>query len=298
MRTTGAQPARLYDLAKVHKNETPSRPVLSIPGSSYQNLNKFLTPLFEKLPGTNIETSSLEARKKLETLVIDENEQIISLDVKSFHTNVPVSEAIEIALRRLYMDTTLNFRSCAPLQHKKNIIEGTVHGLLRCTSDWKSFDEALKLYENIWKKNQYPESWLSKVVNKTLEKKITQPPKPPAPKTLKQPRVEKVDVPMFFLQCRGNLTQWFREKIRKVAEINVIYTTRKLKTCLPTLKSAFDKSLKSHVVYEITCCGCNSTYVGQTCRPITTRIIEHQKADSPVGQRVSECCGTAKAFNW
>ena len=28
-------------------------------------------------------------------------------------------------------DTTPNFRSCAPLQHKKNIIEGTVHRLLR-----------------------------------------------------------------------------------------------------------------------------------------------------------------------
>ena len=62
--------------------------------------------------------------------------------------------------------------------------------------------------------------------------------------------------------------------------------------------SAFDKSLKSHVVYEIFCSRCNSTYVGQTCRHITTRIIEHQKPDSPVGQHVSKCCGTAKAFNW
>ena len=71
LRTTGAQPARLYGLAKVHKNETPLRPVLSIPGSSYHNLNKFLTPLFEKVPGANIETSTLETRKKLEMLVLD-----------------------------------------------------------------------------------------------------------------------------------------------------------------------------------------------------------------------------------
>ena len=195
-------------------------------------------------------------------------------------------------------DTTPNFQSCAPLQHKKMIIEGTVHRLLRCTSDWNYFDKALKINEIIWKKNQYPESWSSKVVNKILEKIITQPPKLPAPKTLKQPRVEKVDEPMFFLQYRGNLSRRLRKKIRKEAEINVIYTTRKLKTCLPTVKSAFDKSLKSHVVYENTCSGCNSTYVGQTYRHITTRIIEHQKADSPVGQHVSECCGTAKAFNW
>ena len=36
LRSTGAQPARLYGLAQVHKKETPLRPVLSIPGSCYQ----------------------------------------------------------------------------------------------------------------------------------------------------------------------------------------------------------------------------------------------------------------------
>ena len=37
LRSTGAQPARLYGLAKVHKKETHLRPVLSIPGSCYHN---------------------------------------------------------------------------------------------------------------------------------------------------------------------------------------------------------------------------------------------------------------------
>ena len=34
LRSTGSQPASLYGLAKVHKKETPLRPVLSIPGSN------------------------------------------------------------------------------------------------------------------------------------------------------------------------------------------------------------------------------------------------------------------------
>ena len=42
MRSTGGQPARSYGLATVHKTETPLRPVLSLPGSSYENLNKML----------------------------------------------------------------------------------------------------------------------------------------------------------------------------------------------------------------------------------------------------------------
>ena len=60
LRTTGSQPARFYNLAKLHKIGTPLQPVLSIPGSSYENLNKFLSPFFEKLPGANIETNSQE----------------------------------------------------------------------------------------------------------------------------------------------------------------------------------------------------------------------------------------------
>ena len=35
----------LYGLAKIHKAETPLRPVLSLPDSSYENLNKMLAKL-------------------------------------------------------------------------------------------------------------------------------------------------------------------------------------------------------------------------------------------------------------
>ena len=50
MRSTGGQPGHLYGLAKVHKVETPLRPVLSLPGSSYENLNKnFLTTSMEQI---------------------------------------------------------------------------------------------------------------------------------------------------------------------------------------------------------------------------------------------------------
>ena len=102
LRSTSSQPARPYGLAKVHKKDTPPRTVLSIPGSSYENLNRFLTPFFQKLPGANIETNTQDATKALESLTLEYDEQIVSLDVKSLYTNVPVGEAIEIALRELY----------------------------------------------------------------------------------------------------------------------------------------------------------------------------------------------------
>ena len=63
--------------------------------------------------------------------------------------------------------TFLNFRSCTPLQHKKDIIQGTINRLVRCTCNWKNFDEAFKVKEKNWLKNQNPVCSSSKVVNET-----------------------------------------------------------------------------------------------------------------------------------
>ena len=52
--------------------------------------------------GANIETNTQMAREILEKTKLDSDEIIISLDVKSFYTNVPFKEADEIVLRRLY----------------------------------------------------------------------------------------------------------------------------------------------------------------------------------------------------
>ena len=57
---------------------------------------------------------------------------------------------------------------------------------------------------------------------------------------------------------------------------------------------SFDKDLKSHVVYELTCNGCKSIYVGQTCRHITTRVAKHVKVDSLMGFYAIECNGDKK----
>ena len=103
LRSTVSQPARHYVLAKVNKKDTPLRPVLSIPGSSYENLSRFLTPFFQKLPCANIETNTQDARKALESLTLEDDEQIVSLDVKSLYANFQFGEAIEIALRELYL---------------------------------------------------------------------------------------------------------------------------------------------------------------------------------------------------
>ena len=62
-----------------------------------------------------------------------------------------------------------------------------------------------------------------------------------------------------------------------------------MKTYLPYLKTSFPRELRSNVVYKLTSSGFNSTYVGHTVRHLATRVDEHRKGDSPVGQRLLEC---------
>ena len=76
--------------------------------------------------------------------------------------------------------------------------------------------------------------------------------------------------------------------------ISTIFTTRKLRTCLPTLKTDFPRYLTSRVFYEISCPGCNSCHVGKTVRHLITRKIEHRRDSAPVGSHLKEC-GADKA---
>ena len=82
LRSTGAQPARLYGLAKVHKQGTPLRPVLSLPGCSYDNHIKTLAKYSFEIEGANIDTNTQMAREILEKTELVFDESIIFLDVK------------------------------------------------------------------------------------------------------------------------------------------------------------------------------------------------------------------------
>ena len=45
------------------------------------------------------------------------------------------------------------------------------------------------------------------------------------------------------------------------------------------VKDSVPRSLRFCVIYKFTCVGCNSVYVGETCRHISTRVWEHLVTD-------------------
>ena len=66
------------------------------------------------------------------------------------------------------------------------------------------------------------------------------------------------------------ITQFTEKNDSSVCKI--IFTTKKLKMDLPSLKPPVEKCFKSRAVYKICCSRCQSCYVGQTIRHLITRL--------------------------
>ena len=73
VRPVGSQPARLYGLAKVHKKESPLRPILSMPGSQYEKLSKELAEIIKKLPEAGIRTDRRKVLQTIQTTKLEED---------------------------------------------------------------------------------------------------------------------------------------------------------------------------------------------------------------------------------
>ena len=105
LHSTSSSLSGLYGQPKVHKVGYPLRPIISSIGSYNYNLSKYLTKVIQnhktETPLSFIK-DSFAFVNKLRTIKTNSNDTMISFDVESFYTNVPVKEAIEIALDLVY----------------------------------------------------------------------------------------------------------------------------------------------------------------------------------------------------
>ena len=109
--------------------------------------------------------------------------------------------------------TILNFRSCAPLQYKRSVIEGTVCRVFRSTSTWEEYDKAVKFNREQCLDNQYPESCSSRVASHALEKIIREGKNKENMGVKKKPSDYSSDSPpILMVQYRANLSQKLAKK--------------------------------------------------------------------------------------
>ena len=76
--------------------------LIDMPGSVYHPIAEQVTEWLKVVPQCQINTSTKKIADKLSTIELEENEEIISFDIVSLYTNVPVEEAIEVCTDLLY----------------------------------------------------------------------------------------------------------------------------------------------------------------------------------------------------
>ena len=91
------QPPKLYGLPKLHKPNIPMRPIVSFCGSPTYQLSKYLTTVLQPL--TDQSRHKLQSTENftdvIKTAQIPDDHRLVSFDVKSLFTSIPLQLALD-----------------------------------------------------------------------------------------------------------------------------------------------------------------------------------------------------------
>ena len=104
----GANPGKFYGLVKVHKDGNPVRPVVSMIGTPEYGLAKWLDSYIKpNIPSTYMLSSTDNFVNLVKDFPVQSGDKLISFDVKSLFTNVPLVETIDIVTSYLYAEDSV-----------------------------------------------------------------------------------------------------------------------------------------------------------------------------------------------
>ncbi|XP_078361584.1 uncharacterized protein LOC144645943 [Oculina patagonica] len=107
------QPPRIYGLPKIHKADIPLRPIVSCVNTFAYDLSAYLANILSPLTGNSdfTVTNSAHFVSTISSETILNNEVMVSFDVESLFTNVPIDGAVQAALWKLEDDPSLANRT-------------------------------------------------------------------------------------------------------------------------------------------------------------------------------------------
>ena len=93
---TGVAP-KIYGLVKLHKPDSPLRPIVSCTKSSYYKMSKYLASILSKVVGKTKHAvkDSFQFKEFISQQKVPEGYVLASLDVKSLYTNIPIDLALK-----------------------------------------------------------------------------------------------------------------------------------------------------------------------------------------------------------
>ena len=125
MYPTGAGSPKFYGLPKIHKPDTPLRPIVSSTGTVSYNIAKELAKILKPLVGmsTHHLQNTKDFIKQLKDVRLQQDKSIISYDVKALFTSVPIQPVLNIIKNKLENDKDLKQRTSMTVGHITSLLE-------------------------------------------------------------------------------------------------------------------------------------------------------------------------------
>ena len=103
------QPPRIYGLPKIHKVDVPLRPIVLCVNTFAYDLSAYLANILSPLTGKSeyTVTNSAHFVSTVSYETILDNDIMVSVDVKSLFTNVPIDTTVQAALQKLENNPSL-----------------------------------------------------------------------------------------------------------------------------------------------------------------------------------------------
>ena len=170
------------------------------------------------------------------------------------------------------------FSSFTAFSYKVGLIKALIDRTYKINNTWLGFNQDIDKLFFYLKKNLYPQQLLNKILNDYLSNKRNVP-------SVIQRQPVRNNVKRFSIAFVGLYSKIAQRKINQIIklyckDITVQLAFKSFKVSnLFSYKSKTRDALRSKIVYEFICSGCNARYIGESQRHLTTRIKEHLTSD-------------------
>ena len=210
------------------------------------------------------------------TVELETDKKLSFLDVLLEHNNKQGFSTCTF-YKKTYTGLLTNYHSFTSSCYKFGLIKTLVDRSFKINSSWSGFDRDCNTICKNLQKNCFPKHVIERYINAYVNQKHTD----------QSEKVESdLELRYFKLPFIGQFSSLAQKKINKIVgkycngstKIKIIFTPFKIGSMFST-KDLIPRSLKSQVVYKFTCPGCNASYIGETNRRFSTRIMEHLSKD-------------------
>ena len=184
--------------------------------------------------------------------------------------------------KKTYTGLLTNFSSFTPFRYKIGLIKTLIDRTFKINSSWSSFHNDIIKVKTTLQKNEFPPSLIDKCIKSHVNKYFKHDDSSPSETN----EVEKASPRYYKLPYIGMFSSTTEKKLFTIIKryckadviIKLVFTPLKISTYFST-KDIVPFALKSNLIYEFVCKGCNASYIGETTRHLSVRMKEHLKSD-------------------